>query len=183
MSARSPPRCTSPASTPGGASRCRCEHGSARRRPTHSTAPTRKRRPTRAFSSIPRVTTFRRASSHAISTPVGRERVERLRLDQRQLVAAAAAGERAGCRPRSGRPEAASRRRPRPRRPARAAPRPPGRAAVPRRHRPRRPARRTAATASSPSWNGATSDGLDDRAAARRAARPDRAPARTERRT
>ena len=43
MSARSPPRCTRPASTPAGASLWRWEHGSASRRPTHSTSPTLKR--------------------------------------------------------------------------------------------------------------------------------------------
>ena len=69
MSARNPPRCTSPREDPGGASRWRWEHGSARRRPTHSTSPIRKRRPTSAFSPIPRVTTLRRASSQEISTP------------------------------------------------------------------------------------------------------------------
>ena len=95
MSARSPPRCARPRSVPGGASRCRCEHGSARRRPTHSTGPIRKRRPTSAFNAIPRVTTFRRASSHVTSTPSACERLERLRLDQGQLVAAAASRETA----------------------------------------------------------------------------------------
>ena len=69
MSARRPPRCTSARRTPAGASICRCEHGSARRRPTHSTSPIRKRRPTSAFSRIPRVTTFLRASSQVISMP------------------------------------------------------------------------------------------------------------------
>ena len=43
MSARRPPRCTRPLSTPEGARRCRWAQGSASRRPAHSTSPTRKR--------------------------------------------------------------------------------------------------------------------------------------------
>ena len=75
--------------------RWRCAHGSHSRRPTHSTSPTLKRRPTSALRSMPRVTTLRRASAGGEA-----ELVDDLGLDQREVVAVRV---RVGERPPRGR--------------------------------------------------------------------------------
>src|SRR5207245_4612489 len=69
MSARSTPRCTSPATTPGRVSRSRCTHGSQRRCPNARTGPMLNSRPTNALRSTPRVTRFRRDSPAASWEP------------------------------------------------------------------------------------------------------------------
>ena len=82
---------TSARRVPGSVRRSRCAHGSHRRWPKHSTSPTVKRRPTSALRSMPRVI-------DVAAGLLGRaiELVERLGLDQRQVVAArVAVGERA----------------------------------------------------------------------------------------
>ena len=59
----------------------------SRRWPRHSTSPIRNRRPTSAFSSIPRVTTLRRASGWPSEAVGSAQLVEDLGLDQGQVVA------------------------------------------------------------------------------------------------
>ena len=90
MSARSPARCTSGRRIPGRVNFSRCAQGSASLRPTHSAEPILNRRPTSALSEIPRVTTLRRPCSQDRSTVI-----ERLRLDESELVPAAGPAERA----------------------------------------------------------------------------------------
>ena len=150
-----PPRCTSRQERPGGASRCRCEHGSARRRPDaldrsrSGSGDRRERSSDPAGDDVPA-----RLLPGDLDT-VRRERIERLGLDQRQLVAAAAPRERPAFG-RSGRPEG---RYPRP--PPLSRTRTSGASAAGATSNPAttplaRQAHRTVREASRPSWKGAT---------------------------
>ncbi len=75
---------------PGGVICCSHEHGSARRWPKHATVADAEAAPTSALRSMPRVTTLRRASiGGELDAVLARERLERLGLDQRELLAGA----------------------------------------------------------------------------------------------
>jgi hypothetical protein len=88
VSARRPPRWTSGRRSPGRASFSRWAHGSASRRPTHSTGAIRNRRPTRPLREIP---TGDDVAARLLPGELGL--VEHLGLDECELVPAAGSAE------------------------------------------------------------------------------------------
>ena len=88
MSARRPPRFTRPFSTPGWVSFSRWPHGSHSRLPTHSTSPTREAAPDQVVEADPaRDHVAARLAGLELDPVLGRERLDRLGLDQRQVLA------------------------------------------------------------------------------------------------